>query len=95
MRLLVLAALCLPAVTSAAPRPVAPAPQSPLESRSDCPAEPSLRMARRGKPATVNRLGDEPAAASALAVYRHVGGCQTPAILREGIGFTPGSAPAP
>ena len=95
MRLFGLAALCLSAVASAAPRPVAPVPQSPLESRSDCPADPSLRMARRGKPATVNRLGDEPAAASELAVYRHVGGCQTPAILREDIGYTTGRAPAP
>jgi hypothetical protein len=80
MRLLVLALLCLPAVSSAAPRPIPSAPQSALAAQRDCPAQPSLRMARPGKPATVNRLGDEPAAASALAVYRHVGGCQVPAI---------------
>jgi hypothetical protein len=71
-------------------------PQSPLAAQGDCLASPGLRTARRpGKPATVSRLGDEPAAASALAVYRHVGSCQTPAILREGIGYRPGTAPAP
>ncbi len=96
MRLLVLALLCLPAASSAAPRPTAPAPQSPLAAQRDCPPDPSLRMARRpGRPAAVNRLGDEPSAASALAVYRHVNGCQTPAILREGIGYTLGTAPTP
>ena len=96
MRLLILALLCLPAALSAAPRAVVPAPQSPLAAQRDCPADPSLRTARRpDKSARVNRLGDEPAAASALAVYRHVGGCQVPAILREGIGYAPGRAPAP
>jgi hypothetical protein len=48
-------------------------------------------MARRpGRPATVTRLGEEPDAALALTVYREVGGCHEPAIVREGIGYTPG-----
>ena len=94
MRLLVLALLCLPAVSSAEPLPIVPAPQSPLAAQPDCPTDPSLRRARRpGRPVIVNRLGDEPTAAAILAVYRHVGGCQTPAILREGIGYTPGRPP--
>ena len=96
MRLLVLALLCLPAASSAAPRPTVPTPQSPLAAQGECPERPSLRTARRpGKQATVNRLGDEPSAASALAVYRQMGGCQTPAILRDGIGYTPGTIPTP
>ena len=95
MRLFVLAALCLPAISSAAPQP-APDRAQPLLGSRDCPADAKLRTAQRPPgPATVNRLGDEPTAAVALAVYRHVGGCQTPAILREGIGYTPGRAPAP
>ena len=95
MRLFVLAALCLPAVSSAAPQP-SPDPAQPLLASRDCPADARLRTAQRPTgPATVNRLGDEPTAAAALAVYRQVGGCQIPAIVREGIGFTPGRAPAP
>lgn len=93
MRLFVLAALCLPAVSSASPQPAADTAQ-PLLTRSDCPADPRLRTVQRSQgSATVNRLGDEPTAALALTVYRQVGGCQVPAIVREGIGYTPGKAP--
>jgi hypothetical protein len=95
MRLFVLAALCLPAISSAAPQP-APERAQPLLGSRDCPPDARLRTAQRpAGQATVNRLGDEPTAAAALAVYRHVGGCQTPAIIREGIGFTPDKAPSP
>ena len=95
MRLLLLAALCLPAASTAAPQPASRPDPAVAFHRSDCPSNPSLQTARRpGKAATVTRLGDEPPAALALTVYRHVGGCQTPAILREGIGYTPGRPPA-
>ena len=95
MRLFVLAALCLPAISSAAPQP-APDQVQPLVASRDCPADPRLRTAQRpAGPATVNRLGDEPTAAAALAVYRQIGGCQTPAIIREGIGYMPGKAVTP
>jgi hypothetical protein len=92
MRLILAALLCLPAASSAAPQP-APGPiRTPLgAARSDCPSDPSLRMARRpGRSATVTRLGEEPDAVLALTVYREVGGCHEPAIVREGIGYTPG-----
>jgi hypothetical protein len=41
---------------------------------------------RPAKAARASRLGDEPSAALALTVYREVGGCPDPAILRTGIG---------
>jgi hypothetical protein len=33
------------------------------------------------------KLGDQPPASQYLAVARHVGGCQAPAIVRTGIGL--------
>jgi hypothetical protein len=96
MRLIFAALLCLPAVSSAAPQQPTNPMRTPAEAaRSDCPSDPSLRMARRpGKPAKVTRLGDEPSASLALTVYRQVDGCHEPAILREGIGYTPGRPPS-
>ena len=86
MRLLLLLALALPSASAASPPPGRSAPQAAARA-PDCRANLRLRMADRpGKPATVNRLGEEPPAAAILAVYREVGGCPEPAILRVGLG---------
>src|SRR5688572_6074313 len=96
MRLLLLAVLCLPATSSATPQPTGGSIQRASgAARTECAPDARLRTIQRPeKPATVKRLGDEPPAALALTVYQHVGGCHTPAILREGIGYTPGHAPS-
>ncbi len=89
MRMLILFILALPAASAATP-PSRQAMPLAKAAQDKCAADPSLRMARRpGNRPGVTRLGDEPPAALALTVYRTVGGCHTPAILREGIGFTP------
>jgi hypothetical protein len=93
MRLLILSALALPAASSALPPPV-PVQPAPLAQR-DCPADASLRLAKRPR---VNRgattLGEEPAGDLAYAVWNHVGGCHKPLLIREGIGFGPGQPPS-
>ena len=94
MRFLLLAALALPAASSALPPPSSPV-RTPAAARSDCPADADLRMAKRpprNKGAT--RLGEEPPADLAYAVWSHVGGCYRPVLIREGIGFGPGQPPS-
>ncbi len=89
MRLLMLLALVLPSASFAAPAPRA-GPDATVAASTDCRDYSRLRMAGRpGKAARVTPLGDEPAAALALTVYREVGGCPDPAILRTGIGYRP------
>jgi hypothetical protein len=93
MRLLVLAMLAMPASSSALPRPAAAPPTAAPER--DCPADLTLRTTSR--PLTnrgVTRLGEEPPADLAYAVWSHVGGCHKPVLIREGIGFGPGQAPS-
>ena len=85
MRLLLLLALALPSASAAAPSRTGDPAVAPSQS-SDCRAHSRLRMADRpAKAARATRLGDEPSAALALTVYREVGGCPDPAILRTGI----------
>ena len=91
MRLLVLLALVLPSASVAAPAQ-RPGPAATVAASNDCRDYSRLRMAGRpGTAARVTPLGDEPAAALALTVYREVGGCPDPAILRTGIGPAPAS----
>jgi hypothetical protein len=91
MRLLLLIILALPAASAAMP---APADIRAGTASVRCPPGSGLRMAARpARGAAVRRLGDEPPAALVLTVWREVGGCPTPAVLREGIGAGPERGP--
>lgn len=93
MRLLILVALALPAASAALPPP-APTGQAPL-AQHDCPADPSLRLAKRPQADRgVTILGQEPSGDLAYALWNHVGGCHKPLLIREGIGFGPGQPPS-
>jgi hypothetical protein len=86
MRLLLLLAMALPAASAAAPPPQRDRAAVATAS-TDCRDHSRLRMADRpARAARVTRLGEEPTAALALTVYRVVGGCPEPAIIRTGIG---------
>jgi hypothetical protein len=86
MRLLLLLALALPSASAALPGPNAARPQASPRA-PDCRADLRLRSARRpGKAAKLTPLGEEPPAAIILTVYREVGGCLEPAIVRTGLG---------
>jgi hypothetical protein len=86
MRLLLLLALALPSASAALPASGASRPQASTRA-PDCRADLRLRSAqRRGGPAKLTPLGEEPSAAIILTVYREVGGCPEPAIVRTGLG---------
>ena len=90
MRVILILALALPAVSVAAPSPQSDRVRTAAPA-VDCQAYSRLRMADRpAKPARANRLGDEPTGTLALTVHREVNGCPEPAILRTGIGAAPG-----
>jgi hypothetical protein len=87
MRLLFLLALALPSASAASPPPRQEGRPQAAVAAPDCRSNLRLRTAQRpGKPAKLNRLGDEPPAAVVLTVYREVGGCPEPAVVYEGLG---------
>jgi hypothetical protein len=92
MRLLLLAILALPAASAAMPAPVRPLT---VNAAHPCPPAPGLRMAgREARGFAVRRLGDEPPGTLVLTVWREIGGCPAPAVLREGIGSGPARSPS-
>jgi hypothetical protein len=52
---------------------------------ADCPATSRYEAARRGKSLRVRKLGDLPDADAYKAVYRRIGGCEAPIIVKFGV----------
>ena len=87
MRLVILAALALPASSLAQPPRPAPAhnPDKFAGARLDCMSS-RIQHARPGAKARFNRLGELPSGDLQLAVVRQIEGCQEPVIVRQGYG---------
>ncbi|MDB5692765.1 MAG: hypothetical protein JWO81_1828 [Alphaproteobacteria bacterium] len=74
--------LFLIAALAAAPAAPAPKASAPLHC-----LPPTVSYAKGAASAhSVRRLGEEPPASHYLAVWRVVGGCSEPAVVRTGIG---------
>ena len=91
MRLVFLASAAILATTPAAAAPSRPAGQMPVlnpdaAAPRDCPPTSRYEAARRGGPLTLRHLNELPGADMYKAVYRHIGGCQAPIIVRFDIG---------
>lgn len=76
MMLFLLAALAAAPAAAPAARPTAP---------RHCPVPAVTRANGRPAGAVLRRLGEEPPASHYLAVWRVVGGCPEPAVIRTGI----------
>jgi hypothetical protein len=91
MRLLSLAALAflaLPAASAGTPLPARDTPLlDPNSGQSaNCPATSRYDASRRGKALRSQKLNELPMADAYSAVYRRIGGCEVPIIVRYGIG---------
>jgi hypothetical protein len=53
---------------------------------ANCPATSRYEAARRGKALRAQKLDELPAADAYRAVYRHIGRCEAPIIVKYGIG---------
>lgn len=85
--MLLLAAILL-GTTSA---PATPARDMPVISPkahqpANCPATSRYEATARGKAPGAHRLNELPAADAYNAVYRRIGGCEVPIIVRYGLG---------
>ena len=59
----------------------------PIQAQGkDCPRTTSIHAFDRSKPLTLQKLGELPPANAYKAVYRLVGGCEVPVVVRYGIG---------
>jgi hypothetical protein len=90
MRLLVLA-LALSAPASAATAPAAPARNTPVinpngAASAVCPPTSRYEAARRGGKLGPSLLSQLPAADMYNTVYRRIGGCEAPIIVRYDVG---------
>lgn len=89
MRLLILSALlALPVAASAAP--FGPARDMPVfnpkaSDSASCPATSRYEASRRGKTPKAQKLGDLPDADLYRAVYRTIGKCEAPIIVKYGV----------
>jgi len=88
MRLLILSLLLIPAAAVAAP--FGPARDMPVfnpkaSERANCPATSRYEASRRGKTLKAQKLGELPDADLYKAVYRKIGGCEVPIIVRYGV----------
>jgi len=98
MRMMMIAAI-LGTLTAAAPAPSPlPAGNMPVlnpngDAAGICPATSRYEAARRGGKLPRSLLGELPAADLYKAVYRRVGGCEVPIIVRYDIGGTSGVQP--
>jgi hypothetical protein len=91
MRLLILAALALSATSSALAAGSRPARDMPVlnpnaSAPSTCPPTSRYEAARRGGKLGPSLLNQLPAADMYNAVYRRVGGCEVPMIVRYNVG---------
>ena len=85
--MLVLAVTLLAAATSASPQTIRDMPViSPnAHDLATCPATSRYEASRRGKAPKAQRLNELPDADVYRAVYRRVGGCQVPIIVKYGV----------
>jgi hypothetical protein len=55
-------------------------------SQRECPRTTSMHAFDRSKPLKPQKLGDLPPANAYKAVYRTVGGCEVPVVVKYGVG---------
>jgi hypothetical protein len=96
MRLLVLA-LALSVGSSAYAAPAQPARQTPMinpngNAPETCPPTSRYEAARRGRKLPPSLLTELPGADMYNAVYRKIGGCEVPLIVRYDVGGTSGNS---
>ena len=89
MRLLILSLLLLIPV-AATTAPFGPARDMPVfnpkaSERANCPATSRYEASRRGKTLKVQKLGELPDADLYKAVYRRIGQCEAPIIVKYGV----------
>ena len=90
MRLLFLSTILLipGAAPAAAPMPIRDTPVfSPNSNQpADCPATSRYEAGKRGTKPHAQKLNELPAADAYKTVYRKIGGCEVPIIVRYGVG---------
>ena len=96
MRLLIVAVLALatlPAASAGGPLPAldTPARDTPVlnpngDQAANCPATSRYEANRRGQNLRSQKLNELPMADAYRTVYRRIGGCEVPIIVRYGIG---------
>ena len=68
------------------PTPAVAAPDTPRASRSTtCPRTTSVYAWRRGEPLQPRKLTELPPANAYSAVYRRIGGCEVPVVVKYGV----------
>ena len=82
--MLLLAAL----LSAAAPTPAVALSDAalPATSPSRCPRTTSHEAWHQGKPLKPRKLTELPPANAYSAVYRHIGGCEAPIVVKYGVG---------
>ena len=87
MRLLIVALLMLPSAAGAVSvqgASVVKDAQHP--SAAECPETTNYYAYRDGKPLSPRKLTELPPANAYLAVYRHIGHCEAPIVVKYGVG---------
>ena len=74
------------AATSAEPARDMPVIGPRSAQSANCPATSRYEAGKRGKVPKAEKLGDLPAADVYKTVYRRIGGCDVPIIVRYGVG---------
>jgi len=70
---------------SAAPAADMPIINPDADQAASCPATSRYEASRRGKTPKARKLGDLPDADMYRAVYRHIGRCEAPIIVKYGV----------
>ena len=79
--------LLLSAMMMGAPAADMPAISPNASQPANCPATSRYEAARRGKtPPKAQKLGDLPDADMYKTVYRRIGGCEAPIVVKYGVG---------
>jgi hypothetical protein len=79
--------LLLLAAAVASPRPIGdmPAFNPKADQPANCPATSRYEAGKRGKAPRAQKLGELPDADVYRAVYRHIGRCEAPIIVKFGV----------
>jgi hypothetical protein len=88
MRLLIVALLTtLPSTAGAVALESAPVVKGTAPHQTaDCPPTTNYYAYRRGEPVKPRKLTELPPANAYLAVYRHIGHCEAPIVVKYGVG---------